>query len=163
MTTFTSSLYHIATNPNHRAYKESLYHKPTQRVYHMEGTTLYQIMTVYDRQRREWLQNMGLEIGDDCYLYQPVIKVENGIVTTWETHVANISNRILGLGKVQREMHYPNLYFVQIGNHPYPKEARYRESWNVTKAQLESHRILYPHHDPKQFYLETSQIPLLDT
>ena len=163
MTTFTSSLYHIATNPNHRAHEESVWNKPNQRVYHMEGTTLYQRICVYDKQRRNWFISMGLEIGDDCALYQPVIRVENGIVTTWETQVANISNRILGLGKVHREISYPNLYFVQIGNHPYPKHARYRQCWSVTQAQLESHQILYPHHDPKQFYLESSQIPLLDT
>jgi len=163
MTTFTSPLYHIATNPNHSSLLESVWNRPNQRVYHLEGNTLYQRITVYDRQRRNWLISKGLELGDDFDLYQPVIRVENGIVTTWETQVANISNRILGLGKVQREISYPNLYFVQIGNHPYPKYARYRECWNVTKAQLESHRIIYPHHDPKQHYLETSQIPLLDT
>ena len=163
MTTFTSSLYYIATNPNHSSLSESVWNRPNQRVYHMEGNTLYQRITVYDRKRRNWLENMGLELGDDFALYQPVIRVENGIVTTWETQVANISNRILGLGKAQRDIYYPNLYFVQIGNHPYPKHARYRECWSVSQAQRESHQIIYPHHDPKQHYLESSQIPLLDT
>ena len=163
MTTFSSTLYHIATNPNHPAHKESVWNNASQPLYHMEGNTLYQRMTIYDKRRRLWLKDMGLEIGDDYALYQPVIKVENGIVTTWETHFANIGNRMLDMEDSTRKIYYPNLYFVQIGNHPYPKQARYREGWNVMQAQKESHRIIYPHHDPKQHYLESSQIPLLDT
>ena len=112
MPTFTSTLYHIATNPNHQAHKDSVWNNASQRIYWMEGNTLYQRMTVYDKQRRNWLKSMGLEIGDDCALYQPVIRVENGIVTTWETHLANMGNKFLEIEKSHREINYPNLYFA---------------------------------------------------
>ena len=142
MTTFTSDLYHIATNPNHLSHKDSVWNRPNQRIYHMEGNTLYQRITVYDKRRRLWLESMGLDLGDDRSLYQPVIRVENGIVTTWETHFANIGNRMLDMEDSVRKVYYPNLYFVQIGNHPYPKQARHRGGWSVQKAQQESHRII---------------------
>ena len=31
--------------------------------------------------------------------------------------------------------HYPNLYYVQIGNHPYSKEGRLHKSWLLENAQ----------------------------
>ena len=150
---FTSTLYHIVTNPQHPQLEEKAYNSELP-VYYLRDNTLYQRQGVWERGWRNWLESEGIEICDEYRsVYHPVIKVENGIVTTWETNKANMGVKMLDMGECTRKTYYPNLYFVQIGMHPYPKEGRFHVNWAIDVAQRESHRIIYPHYDPKQYFL----------
>ena len=151
--TFSSTLYQIVTNPQHSAFEEIAYNSELP-VYFLKGSTLYQRVGVWNRGWRNWLLSEGVVVCDDHRsVYQPVIKVENGIVTTWETLNANMGVKFLQMPDSNRKAYYPNLNFVQIGLHPYPKEGRYHVNWIIDTAQRESHRIIYPHYDPKQHFL----------
>ena len=151
--TFSSTPYRIVTNPQHHMLEEKCYNLeiPT---YYLKGNTLYQRQGVWQRDFRLWLESVGITVNDeDKSIYHPIIKVEDGIVTTWEANTANMGNKFLQMEDSTRGNWYPNLYFVQIGNHPYPKEARLHVNWQIEQAQRESHRIVYPHYDPKQYFL----------
>ena len=157
--TFTSSLYHIATNPQHADYQMKAYHTEYP-IWFLKDNVLYKRQNIWARSTKNWFSSVGLELCEDNAVYHPVIKVENGVVTTWETQIANIGNKILDMTESARATYYPNLYFVQIGNHPYAKEGRLHKSWLLEDAQRESHRIIYPHHEPKQFFMLPKDIPL---
>ena len=150
--TFSSILYSMCTNPNHSNFNDMAYNSEYP-VYYLKNNTVYKRLGVWNRGWRNWLEENGVPVDDDRAVYHPVINVQNGIITTWETQIANIGNKMLDMGESNRKVFYPNLYFVQIGNHPYPKEARFHKCWQLDTAQRECHRIIYPHHDPKQFFL----------
>ena len=151
---FTSTYYYYLTNPNAKVFEEKAYNNPNQPNYIWKDNTLYMRKTIWGTDFRRWLKNVGVDYDDnDLAVYTPIAHIDNGVVTGYHTHIANISNRFLDMEKTIRERYYPNLYFVQIGNHPYPKEARYNQSWLIDQFHRECHRIVYPHHDPKQFFI----------
>ena len=157
--TFTSTLYHIATNPQHADHQQKAYNSEFP-IWFLRDNTLYKRQGIWARQTKNWLTSVGLELCKEYAVYHPVIKVENGIVTTWETQIANIGNKMLEMSETTRQHYYPNLYYVQIGNHPYSKEGRLHNSWLLENAQRECHRIIYPHHEPKQFFILPKDLPL---
>ena len=150
--TFTSTFYHMVTNPHHPNLKEIAYNSENP-IYYLKENTLYKRVGVWNRGWKNWLEENGIIVCEDRAVYHPVINVENGVVTTWETQVANIGNKMLVMDDSTRKAYYPNLYFVQVGNHPYTKLGRFHKCWQLDNAQRESHRIIYPHHDPKQLFL----------
>lgn len=156
--TFTSTLYHITINPQHKDLQQTAYNS-TYPIYFLKDNTLYRRQGIWARQTKNWLKEVGIELCEENAVYHPVVKVENGIVTTWETQLANVGNRLLDMSESIRNTYYPNLYFVQIGNHPYAKEGRLHKSWLVENTQRESHRIIYPHHDPKQYFILPKDLP----
>ena len=157
---YTSTLYHMATNPNHLGFNQIVWNSDDLPMYIKRDNTLYQCQRVYNRLWREWLQNNDIELDKDYSVYVPVITVENGIITTYETLRANVGNYFLQMDEKSRSICYPNLNFVQIGMHPYPKQARYRVSWSIEMAMKESHRIVYPHHEPSKHYVQVKDIVL---
>ena len=151
--TFSSLLYQIVTNPQYGHHLEEKAYNSEIPTYLLRGNTLYMRQGVWQRDFRRWLESVGIDVCDHRTVYQPVIKVENGIVTTWETNLANMGNKFLQMSDTNRSFYYPNLNFVQVGMHPYPKEGRYHVNWSIDNAQRESNRIIYPHYDPKQYFL----------
>ena len=156
--TFTSTYYFMVTNPNHSDLQQIAYNS-TYPIYFLKDNTLYRRQGVWNRTWRNWLKDNGIEVCEENAVYHPVMQIENGVITTWETHVANIGNKLLDMTETTRQHYYPNLYFVQIGNHPYSKEGRFNKCWQLENAQRESHRIIYPHYDPKQYFLLPKQLP----
>ena len=142
----------MATNPNHASLKDIAYNSENP-IYCLKNGVLYKRVGVWNRAWKNWLEENGVVVCEDRAVYHPIIKVENGIVTTWETQIANLGNKMLDMGESIRQTYYPNLYFVQIGNHPYSKNGRFHKCWQLENAQRESHRIIYPHHDPKQYFI----------
>ena len=158
--TFTSSIYHYLTNPDAKAFEEKAYNTDEPN-WVLKDNVLYYRKNVWGTDFCKWLINEGIEYDDDRpAVYTPVASIENGIVTGYHTHLSNISNKFLEMGKSRRENYYPNLFFVQIGNHPYPKEARYNQSWLVDNFHRDCHRIIYPDPDPKKFFFLLSDIIL---
>ena len=149
---YSSILYYLVTNPNAQRYEETRYNSniPT---FIFKDNTVFMGQGIFGRDHRVWLEQNGIDLCEECTLYHPVIKLENGIVTTWETFRPNVANHFLQMDKSTREAYYPMLNFVEIGNHPYSRDGRFRTQWLIEQAQRESHRIIYPHYDPKQHFL----------
>ena len=92
---YTSSLYHMAINPKHKAYSETVWNTDDMPIYIRKNNTVYQCQRVYERRHLNWLEENGVELDDNYSMYAPIITVENGIVTTYETLRANVGNFFL--------------------------------------------------------------------
>ena len=151
--TFTSNLYLMATNPNHVDFQQMAYNSD-QPIYVWKDNMVYKRTGVWQRDFRNWLRDNGIEIdSDENNIYCPVAHVKDDVLTGYHTQYPNVANRFLDMRKSTLESYYPNLYYVQIGNHPYPKEARWNSSWLTDMFHRECHRIVYPHSDPKKFFI----------
>ena len=149
----TSSLYFMAINPNHVDFSQKAYNTD-QPIYVWKDNTVYKRTPVWLHDFRNWLENQGIEVdSDNKAVYTPVAHVKDDVLTGYQTQFPNMANRFLDMNKSTRESYYPNLYFVQIGNHPYPKVARYNSSWLTDCYHRECHRIIYPDSDPKKFFI----------
>ena len=151
--TFSSTLYHYLTNPNAKAFEEIAYNSETDPNWVWKDNTVYGRKSIWGSAFRQWLISEGIDYDtNNPVVYTPVAHIENGVVTGYHTQYPNVANRFLDMSKSVRELHYPNLYFVQVGTHPYPKEGRYHQPWLVDMFHRECHRIVYPDPDPKKFF-----------
>ena len=91
-------------------------------------------------------------------MYTPIAKLTEGKYIGYNTQNANIGNKLLDICDSLRDKHYPNLYFVEVGNHPYPKEARYHHNWMIDNYHRECNVILNPPSDPKDFFLHPNSL-----
>ena len=150
---FSSTLYFMAINPNHVDFSQNAYNTD-EPIYVWKDNTVYKRTGVWQRDFRNWLRDNGIDVDTDYNIvYIPVAHVKDNVLTGYHTQFPNIANRFLEMGKSTRESYYPNLYYVQVGNHPYPKEARLNQGWLVDNYHRECHRIIYPHHEPKKFFI----------
>ena len=150
---FTSTLYFMATNPNHIEYEQTAYNSE-EPIYVWRDNMVYKRQGIWQRDFKKWLSENGIEVDPDyraCYV--PIAHVKDNILTGYCTQHLNFSNRLLDMSEASRQAHYPNLYFTEIGDHPYPKQARWHTSWLVDNFHRECHRIIYPHYDPKKFFI----------
>lgn len=158
--TFSSAIYHYAINPNAKAFEETAYNSDEPN-WVWKDNTVYMRKPVWGTDFRHYLVSEGIEYDTiNPVVYIPVAHVENGIVTGYHTQLGNIANKFLDMGDDVREKYYPNLNFVQIGLHPYPKEGRYNHSWLVDSFHRDCHRIIYPDPDPKKHFFNLSDIML---
>ncbi len=157
--TFTSTLYYLAIDPTNKQYEETCYNSEDP-VYVWKDGTVYMRKGVWDFKMRNWLECHGIETTDveNRYFYLPVATIKEGVLIGYATEHANIANRFLDMSKSTREEYYPNLYYVELGMHPYPKEGRYHQGWAVSNYHRECHRIVYPDPDPKKHFFRLSQL-----
>ena len=150
--TFSSNLYFMAINPNHVDFSQKAYNSD-EPIYVWRDNTVYKRIGVWQRDFRNWLNDNGIDVdGDNNHVYIPIAHVKDDILTGYHTQYPNIANRFLDMRNSTFECYYPNLYYVQVGNHPYPKEARWSHAWLEDCYHRECHRIVYPHSDPKKFF-----------
>ena len=155
---FSSNLYHMAINPNHVDFQQMAYNSDHP-IYVWKDNTVYKRMGIWNRDFKNWLSDQGIEVDpEDRVVYTPIAHVKDNVLTGYHTQYPNISNRFLDMNKSTRECYYPNLYFVQIGNHPYPKEARWSQAWLEDMFHRECHRIVYPDQNPKNFFILPNNI-----
>ena len=155
---YTSTYADMLHNPNHINYTDTCY-RTDNLTYRLKDNTLYQYQSVWCIDFRSWLSTHGIRIGDERRAYVPVAKLVEGKLIGYNTQYANIGNKFLEMNKDTMECHFPNLYLVEIGNHPYPKEARYSHSWMVEMYHRDCHQILNPPSDPKKFFLQLDDFP----
>ena len=118
--------------------------------YIQEGNTIYKLQSFYCRDSKKWLDQHSPLFEENNYkVYIPVATLEiDGdkdifIGYIWER--ANMGNYLLDL--YNREAHYPNLIWCDIGNHPYPKDIRCSESWNENNFNKGATKLVHPHYD----------------
>ena len=158
---YTSTIASMLHNPNHMNYQDTCY-RTDYFSYRLLENTLYHFTSVWCRDFRNYLQTNGIVVPDDKRMYTPVASLIDGELIGYNTQYANMGNKFLDMRDGTREIHFPNLYFVEVGNHPYPKEARYHHSWLIENYHRECHKILNPPSDPTKFFLQpTSFAPTL--
>ncbi len=148
---YSSTLADMLHNPNHINYTDTCY-RSEQLQYRLIDNTLYYLQSVWCNDFRSFLNEYGIEVPENRRLYVPVAKLVEGKLIGYNTQYANIGNRFLEMSDSTRDTHFPNLHLVEVGNHPYPKEARYHHSWVVENYHRECHKILNPPSNPKDFF-----------
>ena len=155
---FTSTLANMLINPQHSNFSDTCY-RSERLTYRLKDNTLYYLQSVWCSDFRKFLNQHGIEVPEDKRMYVPVAKLVEGKLIGYNTQYANIGNKFLDMGDGIRQCHFENLYFVEIGNHPYPKECRYHHSWVVENYHRECHQLLNPPSDPKDFFLHPNSFP----
>ena len=150
---YTSIIADMLHRPNHSNYSDTCY-RSDQLTYRLEDNTLYYLQSIWCRDFRNYLEGYGITIPENKRLYVPIAKLENEKLIGYNTQYANMGNRFLEMGDSVRECHYPNLYLVEVGNHPYPKVARYHHQWTIETYHRDCHQLLNPPSDPKDFFRE---------
>ena len=153
---YTSTLADMLHRPHHPNYLDTLYNDSELLYYILKDNTVYHLTSVWCRDLRAWLSQQGVVVPDSRRMYTPVAKLEDKMLVGYNTQYANVGNRFLELSDSIRECHFGNLFFVEVGNHPYPKEARYSHMWLVDNYHRECHKIINPPSDPKDFFIQTS-------
>ena len=148
---YTSTIANMLNNPNHNNYRDIAY-STNHLSYILKDDILFQLIGTWGFDFRNWLENHGIDVGDERRVYTPIGKLEKRQLIGYNTQYPNIANRFLSMGENTRKSHFENLYFVEVGNHPYPKPARYRHSWLVTNYHSECHQIINPPSEPKNFF-----------
>ena len=152
---YTSTFANMLLNPNHSNYSMVWYNSDNL-TYILKDNTIYQYTSVWCGVFRKWLSDNSIDVPESRYMYTPVAKLEDGEMIGYNTQYANVANQFLQEKDSIRETRYPNLYFVEVGNHPYPKVSRYHHTWLATNFHKECHRILNPPSDPKEFFINPS-------
>lgn len=120
----------------------------------MEGT-LYNRFIIRSIGTRKWLLDNGFthEQVKDGFFYRPIAKKENGEYIGWHCGKPNPSVWFLSMNDKERELLYPNLYWVDRGLFPYPKQVySLNISWFEDQYHRECHRILLPPENPLEFF-----------
>ena len=125
--------------------------------YHNDGLPhwVYEEGTLYQKQYLYgcgWIRTQLNVSSETQCIYYPIGRIENGVHIGWSTQAANYSNQILKMSPHERSVYFPHLYFVQLGNNPYPSSARLSTTWVTQMWHRECHKILLPHEDPQQFF-----------
>ena len=141
--------------PNHPNYEDTCY-RSDQYSYRLKDNTLYYLTSVWGYEFRTWIEEQGIVVPDNKRLYTPVAKLVEGKLIGYNTQFPNMGNKFLEMYKNTREVHFSNLYFVEIGNHPYPKEARYQHLWLIESYHRDCHELHNPPSDPKEFFRQPS-------
>jgi hypothetical protein len=148
---FSSTLYFMAIKPDHIDFSHKTYDSEDP-IYVWKNNTVYKRTHIWRHAFKQWLIDNGVDCEDKA-VYTPIAHVENDVLTGYHTQYPNISNRFLNMSSTRITTYYPNLYWVQIGNHPYPKEGRWNHTWLEDMFHRECHRIIYPDSDPKKFFI----------
>ena len=153
---YNTTIANMLINPNHRKHSEVLYNNEECFMYALKDNTLYYLASVWSIDLRKWIEKQGIIVPDSRRMYMPIAKLEDNKLIGYNTQHANMGNKFLEIDSHTRSMYYPNLYYVEIGNHPYPKEARLHHQYQIGIYHKECHKLLNPPSDPKEFFLEPS-------
>ena len=152
---YTSTLANMLYNPQHPNFKDTCY-RSEELNYRLKDNTLYYFQSVWGYEFKNWLESNNVVVPENKRMYVPIAKLENEKLIGYNTQYANVGNKFLEMNDGTREIHFPNLYLVEVGNHPYPKEARYHHSWVVENYHRECHQIHNPPSDPRDFFFQPS-------
>ena len=157
--TYTSSLYYMCIDPKHNDFSMKAYNSD-EPSYVWKDNTVYARKVIWHNAQMNWLIEQGVKLTyEDNICYVPIANVDSdSLLTGWASDKPNIANVLLDLSESTRKKHYPNLFFAQIGNHPYPKHARIHTGYFVDSFNRECHRLIYPDPDPKKYFFRLKDI-----
>ena len=146
-----TELREMFTNSEHMTFQQETW--VNEKYYVRQGDTIYKLQNFYGQSTRVWLNGQSPLFRDNEYrVYIPVATLETkGDTDTFIGYIwekANMSNHLLGdYGDSSRKSSYPNLYWCDVGNHPYPKEMRLSSSWREGQFNKHAQKLVYPNYD----------------
>jgi len=141
-----STLMEMLNNPNHLNFNYG---------YKLIEDTIYQrvYMHMHNRSQYLWLENNGFTYEQARgHIYRPVARKETNEFIGWACSRANPSVFFLSMEDSVRKIYYPNLYWVERGLYPYPKQFKLSTSWQEEQYHRECHRLLLPNENPLHFF-----------
>ena len=137
-------------NKEHERFKQMTWQDTPY--YIQEDNTIYKLQSFYCYGGRGWLDKQSPLFKENEYkAYIPVATLETKgdkdifIGYIWQR--ANMGNYLLELQDSTREIHFPNLIWCDVGNHPYPKDIRCGECWNECNYNKGATKLVYPDFD----------------
>jgi len=130
--------------------------------YVLSGNTIYQRKAFFRRHNTEWLDSFSPKFSKHDYIaYVPVATLEDGVYIGYTYEDANLSNQVLDIcNRSKIENFYPNLYWVDVGNHPYPRAFRFNHNWRQTTYNKYCNKIIYSNPDPSKAFLTPTELGL---
>lgn len=137
-----SEVYKMFKNKDYHRWEQVDWEK--RPVFIQRDNTIYQLVKSY--YRKQWLRVQSEKFHSNGYaFYIPIATMEEGTLTSYIWDKPNMAKWLLDLagsdGKVSCR---PNLYWCDVGNHPYPKEGRFNTSWIQNEVERCCHRLVYP-------------------
>ena len=139
-----SDVLEMLKDPNHRRLTDTSH--MGHPYYILRGNTIYGYKRFY--QGKTWLLSQSQKFKENswgCYIPIATKKGDTHIGYMWER--ANMSSWLLSLGDATRSWKYPNLYWCDVGLHPYPKEIRRVDNWLQNSFNRIAHKLVYPNVD----------------
>ena len=130
--------------------------------YVLRENTVYQRKNFHQLDTTRWLDNFSSKFKEaDYVVYVPVATLNDGEYVGYNYEHANFSNRVLAICNTTNfKCYYPNLYWIDIGNHPYPKEVRFHHDWRQREFNKYCNKIIYANPDPSKAFLTPTELGL---
>ena len=140
-----SEIIEMFKNSEHRRFEQSTW--MSQPYYIREDNTIYKLHHLYDC--KPYLsEKSNLFRDNDWKAYVPIatreIDGDKEIFTGYIWERANMSNFLLSMPVIERSVYYPNLIWCDIGNHPYPKQVRFRISCMEETFIRSAQKLIHP-------------------
>ena len=136
--------------------KENTYYRSSP-MWLLRDNTLYKYKRPYDRQTYKWLDKISPRFKEENYvMYIPIARksYDKYIGYSWERK--NLSMHLLKNEDI-RDGYY-NLYWVDIGNHPYPKGMFFQYNWREREYLRHCHKIIHPPDNPLDCVIFPSEL-----
>lgn len=127
-----------------------------QLVYLKRGDTIYAIHRYW--QGKTWLREQDQRFAEnDWTAYFPIATKKGDTYISYEYERANPSRYYLEY-QSRLKTSFPNLYWCDVGNHPYPKEIRFSPCWLHSEWNKYCHKIIMPDMDISKMVIFPSDL-----
>ena len=119
--------------------------------------TIYKYKRPYEGDTQKWLEKLSPKFKEnDFRMYIPIAKksYDKYIGYSWERK--NLAMYLLK-DSITRGQYY-NLYWVDIGNHPYPKGMFFQQGWREREYLRSCHKIIHPPDNPLDCVIFPSEL-----
>ena len=112
--------------------------------YIKRGDTIYKLR--HHWQGKVWLNQQSSRFQEnEWYAYFPIAEKRDKVFVSYVYEKANTSNWLLSsYSDNARERIYPNLYWCDVGNHPYNKDIRFNHCWVHSTFAKYCHQWVLP-------------------
>ena len=143
-----SEIVEMFKNSKHHRFEQTTW--TNQPYYIREDNTIYKLHHFYNA--RNYLRDQSdLFTANEYKVYVPVATKETDgdkeILTGYIWERANMSNFLLAMAVSERSVYYPNLVWCEIGNHPYPSQVRFHDSWLERKFNQTAQKLIHPDYE----------------
>ena len=126
-------------------------------VWLIRDNTLYKYKRPYDGQTQKWLEKLSPKFKEEYFrMYIPIARksYDKYIGYSWERK--NLSMYLLKDSATRGQ--YYNLYWVDIGNHPYPTGMLFQQGWRECEYLRHCHKIIHPPDNPLDCIIFPSEL-----
>ena len=123
----------------------------------IRDNTLYKYKRPYDVHTQKWLEKLSPKFKEnDFRMYIPMARKEGDVYIGYSWERKNLAMYLLKDSTTRGQ--YYNLYWVDIGNHPYPKGMLFQQGWREQEYLRHCHKIVYPSDNPLDCIIFPSEL-----